>query len=293
VDGGASSSSICFHKTCIFTMTKPLVFVWLLSFAAMLGFHNANALALKNPVKSWTRDIAVGYDRRVAADPSFPAKSVAEVFLAAGTQFTAEWQRRGASQLLPEIDFVLAGVLTAVAGKYYSMWKVAKTQLGNATTDASLDQDEPRLGRMKVPTNAFQSTLLDGVTRPSIKQRLGSLVAPVVPLFRAGIFASLIGYGLTAGMISMRSFLVPSYLPVTRQVNIVYACVYTGAFMAVFSNLRYQVLQGAIEPAVDAWLARLPFLRGVVIFTIRIGNGLLGSILAISGMRWLGLQKLK
>lgn len=272
-------------------MTKPLVLVWLFTCAATLGFHNANALALKNPIKSWTREIAVGYERRVAADPSFPVKSVAEVFLAAGTQFTAEWQRRGASQLLPEVDFVLAGVLTAVAGKYYSMWKVAKTQLG--ATDALLDQYEPRLGRMKVPTNAFQSTMLDGVTRPSVKQRLGSFVAPVFPLFRAGIFASLIGYGLTAGMISLRSFLVPSYVPVTRQVNIVYACLYTGAFMAVFSNLRYQVLQGAIEPAVDAWFARLPFLRAVVIFVIRIGNGLLGSILAISGMRLLGLQKLK
>jgi hypothetical protein len=274
-------------------MTKPLVFVWLFACAATLRFHNANALALKNPIKSWTRDIAVGYERRVAADSSFPLKSAAEVFLAAGTQFTAEWQRRGTAQLLPEVDFVLAGVLTAVAGKYYSMWKVAKTQLGNSTTDALLDQDEPRLGRMKVPTNAFQSTMLDGVTRPSVKQRLGSLVAPVFPLFRAGIFASLIGYGLTAGMISLRSFLVPSYVPVTRQVNIVYACLYTGAFMAVFSNLRYQVLQGAIEPAVDAWFARLPFLRAVVIFVIRIGNGLLGSILAISGMRLLGLQKLK
>jgi hypothetical protein len=274
-------------------MTKPLVFVWLFASATVLGFHNTNALALRNPIKSWTRDIAIGYERRVAADPSFPVKSAAEVFLAAGTQFTAECHRRGTAQLLPEVDFVLAGVLTAVAGKYYSMWKVAKTQLGNSTTDALLDQDEPRLGRMKVPTNAFQSTMLDGVTRPSVKQRLGSLVAPVFPLFRAGIFASLIGYGLTAGMISLRSFLVPSYVPLTRQVNIVYACLYTGAFMAVFSNLRYQVLQGAIEPAVDAWFARLPFLRAVVIFVIRIGNGLLGSILAISGMRLLGLQKLK
>jgi hypothetical protein len=246
---------------------------------------------MRNPIKSWTRDIAVGYDRRVAADPSFPAKSVAEVFLAVGTQFTAEWQHRGTSQLLPEIDFVLAGILTAVVAKYYSMWKVAKTQLG--TTDAFLDQDEPRFCRMKVPTNAFQSTLLDGVTRPSIKQRLGSLLSHVIPLFRMGIFATLIGYGLTAGMISLRSFIIPSHVPITEDVSLVYVCIYMGIFMAVFSNLRYQVLQGAIEPAVDAWLARLPILRAAVIFAIRIGNGLFGSVIAISGMQWLGLQKLK
>jgi hypothetical protein len=274
-------------------MTKPLPFVWLFGFAVTPWFHNANGLALKTPIKSWTREIAVGYERRVAADPSFPAKSIAEVFLAAGTQFTAEWQRRGASQLVPEIDFVFAGVLTAVAGKYYTMWKVAKTRLGASKTDGLLDQDEPRLGRMKVPTNAFQSTLLDGVTRPSVMQRLGSLVAPMFPLFRAGIVASIIGYGLTAGIIALRSFMVPLYVPVTQQVNIIYACLYTGAFMAVASNLRYQVLQGVIEPAVDAWFVRFPFLRAGVIFVIRVGNGLIGSILAISGMRWLGLQKLK
>jgi len=253
--------------------------------------HPATSFSLKNPVQSWTKEIAVGYERRVAADPSFPAKSVAEVFLAAGTQLTAEWQRRGAARLLPEIEFILAGVLTAVAGKYFSMWKVAKTQLvathSTAAAAAATDQ-ELRFGGMKVPTNAFQATLLDGFTPPSMKQRLGSLIAPTVPLFRAGMIASAVGYGMTAGIFSGSRTRV-----VTQQVNIVYACLYTGAFMAVVSNLRYQVLQGVIEPAIDSWFRRVPFLRATVIFAIRIGNGLLGSILAISGMRLLGLQKLK
>ena len=75
--------------------------------------------ALQSPIARLTNQVKTGYNRRVAADPSFAAKSVTEVILAAGTQLAAEWNRRGATRLLPEIDFVLPGVLTAVFGKYY------------------------------------------------------------------------------------------------------------------------------------------------------------------------------
>ena len=67
----------------------------------------------------WSKQLSTGYKLRVAADPSFPAKSVTEVLLAAGTQLAAEWNRRGADRLLPEIDFVAPAVLTAIFGKYY------------------------------------------------------------------------------------------------------------------------------------------------------------------------------
>lgn len=67
----------------------------------------------------WTNQLQKGYQQRVAADPTFPQKSITEVILAAGTQLAAEWNRRGADRLLPEIDFVMPGVLTAVFGKYY------------------------------------------------------------------------------------------------------------------------------------------------------------------------------
>ena len=64
--------------------------------------------------------------------------------------------------------------------------------------------------------------------------------------------------------------------------------------MAVASNLRYQVLSGIIEPRfVDTMLRQWPKMRALVTFAIRLANGLLGSTLAIAGMKWLGLQKLK
>lgn len=188
------------------------------------------------------------------------------------------------------------------------MWRVAKTQIAPtsdssqkketktespaATTTAA--KDMTLFGTsLLVPTNAFQSTMLDGVTRPAPVQRLGSLVAPMVPLFRAGMIASGVGYGAAALVIALRSALVPNYVAATQGINVLHAAIYTGAFMAIVSNLRYQILQGIIEPTIDRIFRKTPVLRSLLIFTVRWLNGLLGSILAITGMQYFGLQKLK
>lgn len=99
----------------------------LAAFAALLFRVRLVMSLVPHPIKSWTTEISVGYDRRVAADSSFPVKSIVEVFLAASTQFAAEWKNRGAPNMLPQIDFIFPAILTAVAGKYMSMWKTAKT----------------------------------------------------------------------------------------------------------------------------------------------------------------------
>jgi Protein RETICULATA-related len=260
--------------------------------------HHASVRRAKISLAShWTREIATGYERRVQADPSFPIKSITEVLLAASTQLTAEIQNRGASSIVPQIDFVVPAILTAIAGKYWSMWKTAPTQMASAaaTTATASMTGEPRLyfTNLTVPTNAFQRTLLDGRTVPTLSQRFGSLIVPMLPLFRAGCVASAIGYGLVALAIQVRSWCWPSYQSLAVPVNVVHAALYTGAFMALVSNLRYQILQGIVEPAVDRLLARVPVLRAMVIVAIRIGNGLLGSMLAIAGMKLLGLQRLK
>ena len=258
--------------------------------------------AAVNPASAWAvsprkivEPIAKGYNRRLKADPSFPQKSATEVFLAAVTQFSAEWSKRGATRIMPEVDFVVAGVLTAVAGKYYTMWRVAPTLRDVEANEVAENNDggQAYLGRMEVPTNAFQPTLSDGKTRPSTKQRLGSLISPMGALFRAGIIASAMGYGFTALVILTRSSLIPNYIPATQNINIFNACIYTGGFMAIVSNLRYQVLQGLIEPSIDKVFQKNPAVRGFFIFWIRWANGFLGSILAISGMKALGLQRLK
>lgn len=229
-------------------------------------------------------------------------KSATELFLAAGTQLSAEWNRRGTAALVPELDFVVAGVLTAMCGKYYTMWRVAPTATSTKQVNGK-DDKKQQVGAaadvtvfgIPVPTNAFQARLMDGVTSPSSKQRILSFFAPMPSLFQAGIVASALGYGLTAFLIALRSYLVPTYVAATRGVNIVHASIYTGVFMALVSNIRYQLLQGVIEPLfIDKFFRKkFPVLHSVLTFAVRLANGFLGSVLAITGMKMLGLQKLK
>jgi hypothetical protein len=241
---------------------------------------------------------------RLAADPNFVSKSITEVILAAITQFIAECSRRGRTNMITEIDFVIAGIFTAIAGKYYSMWKVAPTSTstsasrssnssvsskGHGNDHSSSSTVSSSSSSSKIPTNAFQTD------EPySLMQRSMAFILPIPDLFRAGFIASAIGYGLTQILISLRSLLVPSYEAATASVNIIHACLYTGGFMAIVSNIRYQLLQGIIEPMVVEKIFRnFPFVKAAAIFAVRLANGLLGSSLAIAGMKMFGLQKLK
>lgn len=280
------------------------------SFSIIASGDSSTSSSVAASKPKWFQSISKSYARRVAADPSFTQKSITELLLAAGTQLTAEWNRRGAHRLIPELDFVVGGVLTAMAGKYYSMWRVAPTKqqqeedddteqdATTMTTTASLSlssssSDELRFGNMLVPTNAFQSTMLDGVTCPTPMQRVGAFIAPMPYLFRAGVMSSAFGYGLTAIFVWIRSILLPSYLPQTQSINILYASLYTGGFLAIVSNVRYQILQGIIEPKFVNRFYHNKILYTLLSVAIRLGNGFLGSMLGIMGMRRLGLQRMK
>ena len=83
-----------------------------------LAAHKAFVSSLRE-ARSWNEKVRKAYRKRTNADPSFFAKSITEVLVAAGTQLMAEWNRRGASRMVSELDFVVPAVLTAVFGKYY------------------------------------------------------------------------------------------------------------------------------------------------------------------------------
>lgn len=221
-------------------MRSTVYFLFLPFLLAFTSCNKSYALqVVESPIRKIVGKVKNGYNQRVAADPTFPQKSMAELFLAASTQLAAEVERRGSDQILSQFDFVLAGVLTAVFGKYYSMWRVSPTRAGEVKNGKKMEGDI-QFFRIKVPTNAFQTTMLDGVTKPKFHQRIASFIVPVVPLFQAGFIASSVGYGIVRIMILLRAFFLPSFEAKTQNVNVLFASVYTGAFMAIVSNIRYR-----------------------------------------------------
>ena len=279
-------------RTCIAQFRNKKMYNNNCSVSAASSRGGGNEISMNNNKwKAFKANVTSQYAQRIGADPNFLKKSILEVCLAASTQFMAEVNRRGMHGLTIEIDFVVAGILTAVAGKYYSMWRVAPTTTADGVDMSGKGTAHQSSFWDMVPTNAFQSFYDVNITP---MMRIASFIKPVPTLFRAGIIASAIGYGLTDILISLRSMLVKGYIPKTQNVNIIAACIYTGGFMALISNVRYQLLQGVVEPwCIDKPFANIPSVRAALIFLVRLGNGFLGSVFAITGMRWLGLQKLK
>jgi hypothetical protein len=108
--------------------------------AALTPRHNRPLS--RSSIAGAIRAVQIGYHRRVNADPSFFWKSVTEVLVAAGTQLMAEWNRRGATRMVSELDFVVPAVLTAVFGKYY---RYVRTKRGRRSEPSETNRTTPDL----------------------------------------------------------------------------------------------------------------------------------------------------
>lgn len=64
------------------------------------------------------------------------------------------------------------------------------------------------------------------------------------------------------------------------------------SYMAVSSNLRYQLIAGVVEErGIESYFADNPRLCNVLSFAVRTGNTFLGSLWWVDFIRILGLQK--
>lgn len=102
-----------------------------------------------------------------------------------------------------------------------------------------------------------------------------------------------IGYGLTSILIHARALLAPQFVVATEPVPMVLAAMCTGSFMAIASNVRYQILQGIVEHFLPSISDALVGFGKVAVLLVRYANGVLGSWIAIEGIRAVGLHMLK
>ncbi|PPD95491.1 hypothetical protein GOBAR_DD07495 [Gossypium barbadense] len=140
------------------------------------------------------------------------------------------------------------------------------------------------------PDNAFQVALPG--TSYSLMQRLGAVMRNGAKLFAVGTTSSLVGTAITNALINARKAVDKTSAAEVENVPILSTSVAYGVYMAVSSNLRYQVLAGVIEQRIlEPLLHQHKLMLSAICFAVRTGNTFLGSLLWVDYARLVGIQK--
>lgn len=232
-----------------------------------------------------------GFKERLLADDLFLTKVAIEVGVGVFTKTAAELERRR-ENFWKEIDFVIADIFMAIVADFMLVWLPAPTVALRprlATSAGALTQFF-----YNCPDNAFQVAMAG--TSYTVLQRGASIVRNGAKLLAVGTTASLFGTGATNGIILLRKALDSSYVGTSEgsgeaEVPILATSVAYGAYMAVSSNIRYQILAGVVEQRVlEPALHNQKLALSVLSFVCRTGNTFLGSLMWVDYARWVGIQ---
>ncbi|CAL9108082.1 unnamed protein product, partial [Musa textilis] len=241
----------------------------------------------KSPVFRWLLQFG-GFKERLLADDLFLAKVAIECGVGIFTKVlsssipsslrmttAAEWERRR-ENFMKELDFVFADVVMAIVADFMLVWLPAPT----VSLRPPLQFNAGPIAKFfyNCPDNAFQVALAG--TSYSFLQRVGAIVRNGSKLFIVGTSASLIGTGITNALINVRKAIDKDFGVEAEDVPILSTSVAYGVYMAVSSNLRYQVLAGVIEQRIlEPLLHNQKLALSALCFAVRTGNTFLGSLL--------------
>ncbi|XP_068655163.1 protein RETICULATA-RELATED 4, chloroplastic-like [Aristolochia californica] len=242
----------------------------------------------KSVVMRWLMQFG-GFKERLLADDLFLAKVAMECGVGIFTKTAAEWERRR-ENFVKELDFVLADVVMAIIADFMLVWLPAPT----VSLRPSLAVSAGPIAKFfhGCPDNAFQVALAG--THYSFFQRIGAIVRNGSKLFVVGTTASLVGTAATNALINARKAVDKAFAGEAEDVPIVSTSVAYGVYMAVSSNLRYQILAGVVEQRIlEPMLHQHKLLLSALCFAFRTGNTFLGSLLWVDYARWIGIQKVR
>ncbi|KAM0954167.1 hypothetical protein DsansV1_C01g0008101 [Dioscorea sansibarensis] len=240
----------------------------------------------KSPVFRWLLQFG-GFKERLLADDIFLAKVAMECGVGIFTKTAAEWERRR-EKFVEELDFVFADVVMAIIADFMLVWLPAPT----VPLKPPLAFSAGPISKFfyGCPDNAFQVALAG--TSYSFLQRFGAIVQNGAKLFIVGTSASLIGTGITNVLINARKALDKDFAEEAEHVPVLSTSAAYGVYMAVSSNLRYQIVAGVIEQRIlEPLLHNQKLLLSALCFAVRTGNTFLGSLLWVDYARWTGIQK--
>ncbi|KAL3850140.1 hypothetical protein ACJIZ3_012022 [Penstemon smallii] len=228
-----------------------------------------------------------GFKERLLADDLFLAKVGMECGVGIFTKTAAEYEKRR-ENFFNELEIVFADVVMAVIADFMLVYLPAPT----VSLRPPLSLNAGRLAKFfyNCPDNAFQVALSG--TPFSLLQRLGAIARNGSKLFAVGTTSSLVGTLVTNAVINARKAVDQSAANEVENVPVLSTSVAYGVYMAVSSNLRYQVLAGVIEQRfLEPLLHKHKLLLSAICFAVRTGNTYLGSLLWVDYARLIGIQK--
>ncbi|CAA3028255.1 RETICULATA-RELATED 4, chloroplastic-like [Olea europaea subsp. europaea] len=240
----------------------------------------------KSGLISWLMKFG-GFKERLLADDLFLAKVVMECGVGVFTKTAAEYERRK-ENFFNELEIVFADVVMAIIADFMLVYLPAPT----VSLRPPIAVNAGRIAKFfhNCPDNAFQ-VALPGISY-SLLQRLGAIVRNGAKLFAVGTTSSLVGTVVTNTLINARKAVDHSAAGEVENVPVLSTSVAYGVYMAVSSNLRYQVLAGVIEQRIlEPLLHEHKLFLGAICFAVRTGNTFLGSLLWVDYARWIGIQK--
>lgn len=240
----------------------------------------------KSAVFRWLLQFG-GFRERLLADDLFLAKVGMECGVGIFTKTAAEYERRR-ENFFNELEIVFADVVMAIIADFMLVWLPAPTV--SLRPPIALNAGRITKFFYSCPDNAFQVAL--GGTSYSLLQRIGAIVRNGSKLFAVGTTSSLVGTVVTNALINARKAVENTSPEEVENVPVFSTSVAYGVYMAVSSNLRYQVLAGVIEQRLlEPLLHKHKVMLSAICFAVRTGNTFLGSLLWVDYARLIGIQK--
>lgn len=267
--------------------------------AAQMPLINSNALNLRagNSKGGLLADTIQGLKDRAAYDSKFTTKLSVELCVGFVTQLIAEYAKRGSKTLL-EIDFVIADLVMGLSANFFAVYLSAPVLQNSKPPSSAANLSKYETFLAGCPDNSFQRCTPGNTF--SILQRIFAMVKVAPKLFVIGFIAMALGTGFTTALGVVRGIVQNGIKSVGIETIISKAAaegvfdlfknsLAIGLYLAISTNLRYQVVAGIFESRIiDPLFGKFPFFQGLGSFIIRTINTYVGSAMMVDFLRLMG-----
>lgn len=220
---------------------------------------------------------------RMLADSAFFFKLMVQELIGNGTCLASEIVVRG-KDIVHELEYVASDLLVGTVVEAGFVWLLAPT----LPVPRKLSASKISQYLASLPANAFQaSSALQSFT---VSQRVASFMYAGMQYAAIGVIAGVVGTAITYGLVEARKATDKSYRPERPLPALLPSSLGWGAFMAISSNTRFQLVEG-MERVIGTFFAGKA--NGAVntgIVALRFANNYYGGVQFIQFFRFLGLH---